>query len=378
MDKKKIKAESKKSSYFGGVGKAAGEPSKILIIQQKMIGDVLMSSILFDELKAHFPNCELHYLVNKNTVPVIENHRSIDRIIEFNPKENKQIFNLKSFGKSLQKENYNICIDVYSKISSAIISYFSNANVRIGKHKWYLNFAYTKSIKLSSKQEDPAPMAIVNRLDFLKPILSNLDYERRPKIYLRNSEIDNMKSILKKNNIDLDSKKMLMVNCLGSHPNKTYPLSFMAEILDQVAENHPSKLLLLNYIPSQKAEVKQLLSYCKPNTVQKISKFYAESLREFIVLTSLCEGVFGNEGGAINIGKALNLPTFAIFSPWINTKSWAENTESNKHGFVHLKDFKPELFKNKSTTDIKKKYASFYDDFSPKLFIRQLIDFLKS
>ena len=47
---------------------------KILVIQQKMIGDVLTSSILFEVLRAKYPNAQLDYLVNSHTLPVIENN----------------------------------------------------------------------------------------------------------------------------------------------------------------------------------------------------------------------------------------------------------------------------------------------------------------
>ena len=41
---------------------------KILVIQQKMIGDVLTSSILFESLRIKYPNSKLDYLVNSNTL----------------------------------------------------------------------------------------------------------------------------------------------------------------------------------------------------------------------------------------------------------------------------------------------------------------------
>ncbi|NBC57221.1 MAG: lipopolysaccharide heptosyltransferase family protein, partial [Bacteroidetes bacterium] len=47
---------------------------KILVIQQKMIGDVLTSSVICENLKRNFPNAEVHYLINRFTLPVVENN----------------------------------------------------------------------------------------------------------------------------------------------------------------------------------------------------------------------------------------------------------------------------------------------------------------
>ena len=56
---------------------------KILVIQQKMIGDVLLSSILCNSLRKAYPTAQIDYLVHENTVPVLENNPNIDTIIRF-------------------------------------------------------------------------------------------------------------------------------------------------------------------------------------------------------------------------------------------------------------------------------------------------------
>ena len=58
---------------------------KIAVIQPKMIGDVLITSVIFEELKQKFPTAELHFIVNKNTIPVLEKNPFIDKIIILDP-----------------------------------------------------------------------------------------------------------------------------------------------------------------------------------------------------------------------------------------------------------------------------------------------------
>ena len=57
---------------------------KILIIQNKMIGDVLTSSILFEALKQKYPTSVLHFVINPATLPVLENNPFIDEFIYLN------------------------------------------------------------------------------------------------------------------------------------------------------------------------------------------------------------------------------------------------------------------------------------------------------
>ena len=58
---------------------------KLLIIQQKMIGDVLTTSILFKALKAEHPDAELHYVINSHTYSVVENNPFIDKVLFVTP-----------------------------------------------------------------------------------------------------------------------------------------------------------------------------------------------------------------------------------------------------------------------------------------------------
>ena len=97
---------------------------KVLIIQQKMIGDVLTCSILCELIKTKHPNYEVHYLVNSNTLPVIENNPFIDRVVLFKPEYKSNKIALFQFLYSIRKEKYDLVIDAYSKLESNLISLF--------------------------------------------------------------------------------------------------------------------------------------------------------------------------------------------------------------------------------------------------------------
>ena len=47
---------------------------KILVIQQKMIGDVLISSIICNNLRIAYPEAQIDYLIYPFTKPAVENN----------------------------------------------------------------------------------------------------------------------------------------------------------------------------------------------------------------------------------------------------------------------------------------------------------------
>src|SRR5690606_41417423 len=97
---------------------------KVLVIQQKMIGDVLASTVICQALKTKHPDWDVHYMVYPNTLAVVENNPFIDKIIIFDPKEHKGFSKLIAFGNKLKTENYDAVIDVYGKWESMIPTYF--------------------------------------------------------------------------------------------------------------------------------------------------------------------------------------------------------------------------------------------------------------
>ncbi|MDX1277991.1 glycosyltransferase family 9 protein [Oceanihabitans sediminis] len=349
---------------------------KILVIQQKMIGDVLTSSILFEALRAKYPNAQLDYLVNSHTVPVIENNPNIDNLVLFTNEEESSKLTLLKFAKKIKKQQYDVVIDVYSKLSSNLITLFSAAKTKISYYKSYSAFIYTHNIKRATKTDENCGLAIVNRLQLLKPLDITIA-SAKPKIYVTSEELETSKKFLTTNGINL-KKPLIMISVLGSGDNKTYPFAYMAKVIDQIVATTEAQILF-NYIPKQEKEAKAIFNLCKTETQARIyMHLFGKSLRDFLSLTAHCHALIGNEGGAVNMAKALNIKTFTIFSTWIDKDTWNIFEEETINESVHLKDYKPELYSGKTEKEMKPQAMELYKKFTPDLFQQKLDAFLKS
>ena len=338
-----------------------------------MIGDVLTSSILFEALRLKYPKGQLDYLINEHTVAVVENNPNIDNFLLFTKEAELSKARLLKFAKAVGNKKYDIVIDVYSKLSSNLISLFSRAKNRISYHKHYTTLFYHHNIKRIQDNNGKTGLAIVNRMQLLEPLGIETTFIK-PKIYLTEKEISNSKRFLENHQIDF-SKPLYMISVLGSGEKKTYPFSYMAEVIDTIVRE-TSGQILFNYIPKQETEAKVIFDLCKPETQKNIYfHVFGKSLRDFLAITYHCDALIGNEGGAINMAKALNVKTFAIYSPWIDKATW-NLFENNNNLSVHLKDFKPELY-TKAEKKYKKEVAELYEKFKPQLFINKLKVFLK-
>lgn len=337
---------------------------RILVMQQKMIGDVLTSSLLCENLRRHLPDARVHFLSHRGAAAVLQNNPAIERIHAYAARAPWRE-RLRLAGE-LRASGFDVVIDVYGKWESLLMTAAIRARRSIGYRKWYSAAFYTDPVTRVAKSSAGLPLAIEHRLQLLAPVLGDVDRAAlvtRPRLHVAPDERDAAAALLDRHGIDR-GQPLLMIGALGSEPRKSYPLAAMARLLDRVVDRTGARLLF-NYLPSQRADAQALFDRCAERTRAHIAlDLYAGGLREFIALLAQCDALIGNEGGAVNMARALDIPSFSIFSPWIPRAVWDINDDGH-HPAVHLADFAPQLVAGRSTADLKRDVDALYAAFRP-------------
>ena len=346
---------------------------KILVFQIKMIGDVLASTVICQAIKQENAKYIVHYVIDKKTFAVVDNNPFIDKIIYFDEIKYKGIKGMIAFGKELKKEKYDVVIDAYGKWQSLIPAYFSNAAMRVGTYKWYAKFFLTHTVIPETACEGTAnAFRLLLASTALKKEIKNI----YPKLYLSSKEEIQAKDMINSIRANYPNKKIVMISLLGSATNKSLPKEYMAEVLNIISYSK-KVIMVFNYMPNQKEQADAIYTASSKETQAYIVKdFYTNSLRSFICALSECDALIGNEGGATNMAKALNVPTFTIYAPWINRNSWNIFETTGLHEIVHLLDYKPELYNNKHPKNFKEKSLEWYKLLKPNLFKEKLNNFI--
>ena len=349
---------------------------KILVIQQKMIGDVLISSIICNNLRKSYPEATIDYLVYESTIQVLLGNPNIDNIILFKEEHKKSKLAFFKLALQLRNEKYDLLIDAYSKMESWLMVPIINSKISISYKKLGRNFLYTHNVPFAEFPKTNLGLAIERRLSLLEQLSLSIEIDPLPKLYLSNDEIQKVSILFEKHTIKKD-KKTVMISLIGSEKLKTYPLNYMSKLIDQIADNYDVNLLF-NYFPKQVEDARQIYNNCKTSTQEKIYfDLLGDNLRSFIGIMNNCDLIIGNDGGAINIAKALEKPSFIIFSPWIEKKIWATFEDGINHVSVHLKEFNPDIFEHKTDKIIKKEAFLLYKEFHPDYIIPLLNTFLE-
>ena len=347
---------------------------KILVIQNKRIGDVLISSVIANNIKKVFPESEVTYFVYEYTAGVLENNPNIDRIIAVNEKELKSYTKLFKTVLKIKREKYDIIFDPYSKLQSRLICLFSGAKYRIGlkrAHKELRLPFYTHPISFLENRSKNCGKAIEDRINMIASVFGLKEPEYAPKIYLTEEEENYSR-------IDSLQKPVIMIGILGSTPQKSMPYKYMVEIINYITENYHGTVLF-NYVPDQKEEALKVYEMCQ-NKNQINLDIYEDSIRGFIKLMNKCDLLVSNEGGSVHITKALNKPSFTIYSPYVNKEHWCSFEDGDHHDSIHLLEEKPDLFNSftlEERREIEEDPQALYKELTPEMILSKLKPFLE-
>jgi ADP-heptose:LPS heptosyltransferase len=114
------------------IKKIPAAPS-ILIILMGSLGDVARGLCLVSHIKAHRPESRITWLVEPKCADLVGLHPQIDHVIEF--KRKRPVAAMRDLYQNLQKEHFDITLDLQRILKSGFFSLLSRAKRRIGFHR---------------------------------------------------------------------------------------------------------------------------------------------------------------------------------------------------------------------------------------------------
>lgn len=278
-------------------------PRRILVCQQRQIGDVVLTLPIISMLKAQFPNAEIHLLTEKKCVPVTENNPEIAKIWPIDKK--LSIWQSMRFYWKVARQNFDLVIDMQQLPRIRWVVLFSMAKYRLTyTPKWYNRWLYTHwGPRLKGGY------AVKTRADILAPLGIKWEQER-PKIHLTKSEKDWAEEYLNANGLD-DTEVLVSIG--NTHWSKTrrWPAEYYAQLMDLIVEQRPQAKFLLCYGPGEEKQVQAAYDNLQ-NKDRCIFPDRILSLREMAALMEHAWLHIGNCSSPKHIALAVGTPTMTM------------------------------------------------------------------
>lgn len=290
---------------------------KILIIKLRGIGDVVLSTIVLDNLKKDFPDAGIDYLTEAPSKAGLEGLPQIMNVILL-PKD---FFQRIKLIREIRKRNYDLVIDFYSNPATAQITFLSGAKYRAGFPYRGRKYAYN-IFGPDERNKVHAAQLHLQMLDAIgvSSAIDNLYY------YVSENDKSFISNWLENNSIK-DNSFFGLSPSGGWNSKKCDPEKF-AEIGLAIADKYNIRGLIVwgNSDYDDALKIKKLMG-------GKVSIAPATTIRQMAAFISQCKFLIANDSGPMHISTAIGTPVLSLHGP---TDPRLQGPFGAKHEWVNL------------------------------------------
>lgn len=278
---------------------------KILLIQTAFLGDLILTTAFFREVKRKYPNSHLTVLVNKGTEGVLEANPHIDRLIPLDKREfKKSLWKFISFLADLRKEKYDLCLLPHFSFRSTLIGFASGARERIGYSSAGFSFLLTKRIDrpLRGKHEVEKLFSLL----YDEGEFSSLS--KRPELFWKEESVFRVRVLMKEHGLETGNYILLAPSSVWE--TKRMPAEKFRSLGRRLSSELGKKIVLIG----SKADAELCEEVGQDFGINFAGK---TNLTELSFLVSKALLMVSNDSSPIHFASAFNIPTLAVFGATI-------------------------------------------------------------
>ena len=295
---------------------------KILVIQIKQLGDVLMCTPAIRSLKQKYPQCVIHVLTQSPSHQIFAQNQHVDKVLLF-PPGNPMLATMQ-LAYALYKEHYDGVIDFYNKPISAVLTWLSRSPLRLGYNRKGRSWAYTEKVS-------PKPNSLYSadeRIALLAPLkISSIDLSLDFPVVKTDRQA--AKRILSQLGYD-PSRPLITLSPVSRRAYRIWPPEKFAQAANRILAHTHGQLLLL-WGPGEKRFIEPLRRHL---THADMGDYEPPTLAEMVAIFELTDFHFGNDNGPMHMAISAHCPTLTIIGQ-SQLNNWVPPQSDRHFGVEH-------------------------------------------
>lgn len=273
-------------------------PRRVLLIQIRRAGDVVVSTALLDELHRAFPGMICDWLVGSPAASLLEHHPLIRERLLFDSAR------IRETGALLHRARYDWVLDVQGSWRTAVLTRLSAAPVRIGWRGWNRGWAYTHS----APRGNTAPVAYVvrDRERLLAAAGVGVSGTAVPRLHLTNEERAGGAALVR--SLTGDRRAVGLVLSTSS-PAKDWAPEKFAELATRLAADGVATIVFPT--PGGGAQEDAFVAAAAGSGIMGP----LVPLRQLMAFIAACDVFVSGDTGPAHIATALGVPRITVYGP---------------------------------------------------------------
>lgn len=271
---------------------------KILVIQTAFLGDAILTLPLIQFLKEKYVDSKICVLAIRSTSVVFEYSPFVDDVIVYDKKgSEKSILSYIKLIVKIRKENFDEVYSPHRSVRSAIISFFSRANLTVGFDISDLSFLYKKKVKYETSDHE------VKRNLSLAEFNFDNDWRILPIVNSSRVDKEKFKEIEK-----IDCKKLIAIAPGSVWKTKVYPKEYFIKIIEKLIQQDVFVVLIGG------KEDQNLCEEIEKKIGNKIISTAGKlSILESIELLKKCSALICNDSAPTHMAMIADIPVLTIY-----------------------------------------------------------------
>ena len=290
---------------------------RILVIKLRYLGDVLLTTPVFDALRSRFPDAFIAALVNKGTEDMLTDNPAINRIFtlerdtSFLPDLQKQVRLI----REIRNIKFDMVLDLTWNDHAAFLAWLSGAKKR---------FTYKTTDKTGKKSPFHRSLLFTNLIDAEKNLhilkkhlempkaLGCAPLPARPSLYWSPEDRKTCEEILRNNGVSGDFPYVVL-HPASNASHKVWTVEGYAALCDDLLEKRAIRTILI--CGKDEEELRMNRAICALAKSQPLNLGGQLTLKQSAVLLSKAALFIGIDSGPMHMATAVNTPVVAIFGP---------------------------------------------------------------
>ncbi|MDR3606462.1 MAG: glycosyltransferase family 9 protein [Oligoflexia bacterium] len=132
----------------------ASDPLRILVVRADRMGDVILSTPVFEVIKRHYPKCHLAVMVREMVAPLIRGLPAVDEVIVYDPDRlHSGIRGIWRLIRELRSRQFKVAIILQSQWRIGLAAFLARIRFRVGPlGKLHSYFFYNRGVRQRRSQ----------------------------------------------------------------------------------------------------------------------------------------------------------------------------------------------------------------------------------
>lgn len=271
-------------------------PERLLLIQLRQLGDVLLTSALLEDLRAAFPASHIDFLTGIKPAELLRGNPFVSDVIRY-----ERDHPLRTSWR-VRLRRYQWVIDVQSSPRSAPVVLFSGAHRRVG---WGISGPW-RLVFTDRVPREPSGYAVLDR----QRLLEQLDVPvapRRPRLYLEAAERARGEADVHSLGTPAGAPRVGLVLSAGA-PGLVWPVECYAELATRLAADGVAPVVVRTHGDED------AVARCLALSAGALRADVPE-LRRFLGFVAALDLLVSADTGPAHMAMALDVPSVTLYGP---------------------------------------------------------------